>query len=186
MKFRVILLVVLFHAIGFSAQYYCARELQPILEKVQALPEAAEVIDQVLERGPISIELNHDYPDDFFGYWRSDQRTIYISKTSSECIQITALIMELHNALRNADIEQMHALAYNRSIDREQFIEQFEYLEYENACETRRLVELGAHQGLFPCNCRFNIADNFGDHLDIQYKEGHSDWIGQIYDELSL
>jgi len=184
MKLRVILLVILFHAVGFSAPFYCDPELKPILEKVQALPEANEVIDQVLSQGPLSIEVNRIHPDTFEGYWDSYQRTIYLntSQEITECSLITTLLMELHNALRNDDIKRMHTLAQKRAIDKEQFIEQFEFIEYQNACAAKELLNAGVEKGIFPYGCSWNIADNFGDHFACQREMGHADWIGYIYD----
>ncbi|MBS0629126.1 MAG: hypothetical protein JSS30_02735 [Verrucomicrobia bacterium] len=188
MKRHFIFFILLLHAIGFSAQHelYCDPKLMPILEKVQQLPEASAVIDQVLCEGPLTIKINRELSSEFDGYWSSHYRTIYITPNRSECTQITALLMELHNALRTCDIEHMYSLAQNRSIGRKQFIRDFEYIEYENALEAKRLVEIGAKQGLFPHNCRFNIADNFLDHLDVQYSQGHSASIGRIYDQLTF
>lgn len=187
MKLRIIFFVILFHAIGFSSQYHCDPKLKPILEKVQALPEANEVIDQVLSQGPFSIEINKQHPDYFEGYWDSYQRTIYLTKSKkvSECSLITTLLMELQNALRNDDIKQMHRLAQRRAIDKSQFIEQFEYIEYENACAANELLNAGVEKGIFPSGCSWNIADNFSDHFAVQREMGHSDWIGQIYDDLA-
>lgn len=53
MKLRAFLIAIFLNISLFSSepQFYCAPELYPVLEKVQRLPEASEVIDQVLEQG---------------------------------------------------------------------------------------------------------------------------------------
>lgn len=166
---------------------HCSRELTGILEKIQTLPEGNELIAKVLERGSISIEINYDYPEKFDGYWSSTDRTIYITKKkdSSQCFLITALLFELHNALRTADLEEMYSLAASQEVEREEFIESVEYIEYENALSTSMLLAQGSAYDIFPCDCGWELSDNFPEHLDIQRQGGHSALIGKIYDDLT-
>lgn len=180
--------ILLISSIGYSNEnpLYCTPELRPVLEKIQAFPEGQEVISRVLEEGPIQIKLNRDLPEKFEGYWSAYDRTIYLNKNQwmSDCSLITTLLFELHNALRTADIEYMYSLASNHAIERDEFIEAFEYIEYENALATSLLVEQGAECGIFPYDCSWDLASNFAEHLDVQRDGGHSAWIGHIYDEL--
>jgi len=190
MKLRLLVIIILFHLSAFASDYplYYSEELKPTVEKVESLPEGSAVIEQVLKQGPLTIAVNKKYPKDFIGYWSSDHRTIYISKNSqtSECTLITALLMELHNALRTDQIEVLHHLATQKRINREQFIEEFEAVEHQNALDAKHLIQVGVQKGLFPYGCSFNIAEDFREHLKIQYQMGHSQWVGTIYDHYAI
>ena len=86
---RWIILIFAFFAstVGFAHELRCEPKLQPILDKVQCFPEGAEVVRQVLEQGPLSIELNRHLSYQFDAYWDAYDRAIYVSKTeeSSDC-----------------------------------------------------------------------------------------------------
>jgi hypothetical protein len=174
--------------VGYAHELRCEPELQDVLDKVQCLPEGAEVVQKVLDQGPLSIELNRHLSYQFDGYWDSYNRAIYISKTeeSSDCFLVTALLFELHNALHTTDIEHMYSLASKRAIGREQFIEEFEYLEYKNALATSQLLDKGACNGCFPCDCNWDMAPDFATHFEVQLRKGHSASIGAIYDQLAF
>lgn len=180
--------LILCSANGFSNEnsIHCTPELIPILERIQAFPEGQDVISKVLESGPLYIAINRDLSDEFEGYWSVYERTIYITKNQplSDCSLVTTLLFELHNALRTADIENMFALVKNHAIGRDEFIENLEYIEYENACNTATLLEQGAQNGFFPCNCGWNLSNNFAEHLRVQQKGGHAASLGRIYDTL--
>lgn len=190
MRYLLMFLIVFSFAIGYAEEreLYCTRELHPILEKIEAFPEGKEVIEKVLEQGPLSIQVNTHLSPQFEGYWDAYKRTIYISKNSrsSNCSLITTLLFELHNALRTSELERLYSLASKRAIERKQFIEEFEYVEYENAWATSLVLERGSELGYFPYNCSWDVDDNFADHFKVQQRGGHSALIGALYDQLAL
>jgi len=184
----ILLLVAFFSPACFAHELRCEPELRPILEKLQSLPESDEVIQKVLEQGPLSIEHNTTLSTQFEGYWDAYSRAIYISQTddNSECSLITTLLFELHNALRTDDIEHMYSLASKRAIGRDDFIEQFEFLEYQNALATSQIIDHGASLGYFPYGCAWRIATDFASHFEVQLRMGHSESLGALYDELAF
>lgn len=175
-------------SVGYSKEYQmrCASELSTVLDKVESLPEGKELIFKVLEQGPLSIKVNNIYPDQFEGYWGGHNRTIYITKKrdSSDCSLVTTLLFELHNAVRTAAIKEVQCLVSNNQMNRTEFIQAIEYIEYENALSTTKLLNLGVKDGIFPRYCHWNIAGTFEEHYRIQREAGHSEWIGKMYDDL--
>lgn len=184
----IFLFCAFFSSACFAHQLRCEPELRPILEKLRSLPEGDAVIQKVLEQGPLSIEHNTALSTQFEGYWDAYSRAIYITQTdeTSECSLITTLLFELHNALRTDDIEYMYSLASKRAIGRDDFIEQFEFLEYENALATAQIIDKGASLGYYPYGCAWGIADDFASHFEVQLRKGHSASLGALYDQLAL
>lgn len=165
----------------------CHSELRSAVERIQIIPEVEDMIAEVLKEGPLRIELNKNLPEQFQGYWESSNRTIYITKLgqSSDCLLALTLLFEIHNAKRTADFAKIDHLASTRQIDREEFIENIEYIEYENALSTSHFLAQGVEKGLFQANCFWEVSNTFEEHLAIQKSNGHSEFIGQGYDQLA-
>lgn len=163
---------------------HCAPELQNTLTTLQQLPEINDLIDQVLEEGCLYIETNCHQSKQFGGYWSSNVRTIWVT-SSPQDKQLSTLLFEMHNALRDSDFKHLEELASSKELNRESFIEQMEYLEYQNALDTSELLDSGIEEGIFPPSYGWYPADTFEEHFRIQKSYGHSDWIGKIYDQVS-
>lgn len=164
----------------------CSSEYEDILKTLQKHPRVNQLIEKVLQDGPLSISTNKYFSNNFEGYWSLEDRTVYLTKvknTAKNELLIT-LLFELHNASRSADFQKLDALASEGQISRKKYIEAVEYIEYENALATSFILKEGVSMGLFPSQCRWDLPKTFQSHLSTQKELGHCEWIGEIYDYL--
>ncbi len=167
-----------------ASSILCAKELNHILAIAQKLPETNQIFEKVLEDGPLYIEVNRHISKEFEGYWSDDERTIYLTKTRSttDGMLIATLVFELHNAYRNHELRSLTKKAEAQGICKEDFVRQYEYVEFKNAKDAQRLVNLGIERGIYPYTSSIDYHDNFEDHYALQQRVGHSAWIGNMYD----
>lgn len=167
---------------------FCEREFQPILAKVQELPDAAKLVDHVLKEGSFHIEKNRHLSKQFEGYWSWTERTVYLTKTkmTGEADLISTLLFELHNAKTNGELDHLGLLASKRMLSKKGFVRAMEHIEYRNAKSTSSMLDAGIDLGLFPVSCYWPIEADFESHLAIQENSGHSKWIEDVYGTLFM
>lgn len=161
-------------------------EIEPIIEKIEKLPEIRALIYHVQSNGPIHIEVR-DLPEFAFeAMWDGKTRTIVINKrfAKNEGHLICSIIFELHNAETERTLQSLITEAMTCQISKETYVWNVEKIEHQNALATCQLIEQGIEQGLFPLSTRWNIEKDFEAHLLIQQQSGHSDWNANYYDRL--
>lgn len=171
-----------------KGRVFCEKEFQPILTKIEELPDAAKLIESVLEEGSFRIEKNRHLSKQFEGYWSGEKRTIYLTKTKKigEGDLISTILFELHNAKAMREFDHLDHLATKRLLNKKGYVRAIEHLEYRNARLTSAILNAGIEKGLFPKSCYWPLDANFESHLAIQENMGHSNWIGQMYEELFM
>lgn len=162
----------------------CCETMKSILAKLKQLDEVNDLIDKILEKGPLSIEMNRHLSKEFEGYWSSSNRTIYITKNHNDGSLMTTLLFEMHNAVNDSELDRLDQLAAQRKLNRKQYIEAVERWEYENAKATTKILNKGIRMGLFPRDCYWPISEDFENHFRCQKSAGHSAHIGKMYDIL--
>lgn len=168
-----------------STMVYCDPQLKSCFKRLEQLPEIKELITKVVREGPIHISVKETRLSQQFGaFWDPDRRAIFVDPSSSQGELIGSIIFELHNALRNSDINNLHQLASSGEIDRESYIQGIERLEYENSLSASKIAEKGIKLKIFPPSACLQTYKDFEEHYRMQKFGGHSAWIGFTYDEL--
>lgn len=181
--------IIIYFNAGIAADTHIASypsEIEPVIEKIEKLPETRALIDRVQSYGPIHIKVR-DLPEFAFeAMWDGKTRTIVINKRfiKSEGHLICSIIFELHNAETERTLQGLVTEAITGQISKEIYVWNIEKIEHQNALATCQLIEQGIQQGLFPPSTRWNIEKDFEAHLLIQKKSGHSDWNANYYDRL--
>lgn len=162
---------------------YCAQELQPTLETLRKLPEIEELVQRILQDGPLHIDHNDRLSKQFDGYWDPYHRTILITEweNQSEASRITTMLFEMHNALRSKEFKKIDQRAYKRELTKEQYMRMSEHVEYENCLSTSNLLNKGIQKGLFPKSSAWPVHDNFEDHYSWMKRSGHANWYANSY-----
>ncbi len=183
---RLFLIVILFFSTTWAAvsQVECSPTLKGIYEIVLEVPEVESLVDRILQKGPLQIEMHSHLSNKFEGYWDGENRTIYITKTDSKAAKISTLIFEMHNAAYDDELEKLDSLAKRGEISRPDYIRSVEYWEYQNAKKCAAILDKGIALGLFPKESHWKLSDTFEEHFRIQKKAGHSRHIGRMYDQL--
>jgi len=166
----------------------CSPQLQKNIEAIQQIPEARELIATIQKEGPISIKVNEDPQLKQFGaFWDAGRRIIHINKFPgrSEGEIIGAILFELHNALMNSKLNHLDYLASSGKIDRANYVESVERVEYQNSKNASALAEKGILLGVLPKNAKLPTYSTFEEHFRIQQTAGHSGWIARTYDQLT-
>lgn len=185
---RFLLIVsLLFTTLSFADEtpdFYCSQELETVYQTIVQLPEVCELVCQVLQEGPLQIQPNSFLSDQFEGYWNSNDRSVYItiSRDPTFSEMIITMLFELHNASRDRDFNHIYNLAVDGLIDRDQYVEKMEYIEYENVLATSLLLKKGVEMGIFPDDCVWNVSPSFTEHFEIQKERGHSAWFENDFD----
>lgn len=177
---KLILIFLTIFTFFSSNKISCDPELNETLETIQKLEGAQELIDKVLQDGPVEMKQTENFP--FKAYWDSTTRTIGVKQAANPYFSI---LFELHNAAAQKEFEAYDSLAAQRKISRADYVEAVEWIEYQNTFKTAALVEAGIRQGLFPPNSQTYYSSTFEEHLSDQRATGHSAWIAGIYDDLA-
>lgn len=171
-----------------SKEVFCSKELKSCFAKIQQIPEARELIENIQNDGPISIiAKNTSLSNQFGAYWDREDRMICIalSKDTDEASIIGSILFELHNASVDGKFDELDELATRGQITKAKYVESMEYLEYVNSINTAKLAEKGIAMKVIPRGARLPTYDSFKEHFAAQLRSGHSDCFGQIYDSIS-
>ncbi|NGX27430.1 MAG: hypothetical protein K940chlam6_01366 [Chlamydiae bacterium] len=167
-----------------TQELYCAPELRQVFSLLREMPDVNNLIDKILEGGPLYIEMNQHLSKKFEGYWSASDRTIYITKSRSPAALLTTILFEMHNAANDTQLQHIDSLAYQGKTNRKQYVRAVEYWEYKNAKATTAILNRGIECGIFPENSYWYISDDFEEHFRIQKSAGHSSHIGEMYDDV--
>lgn len=165
----------------------CAPALQPYLLKMLQVPEIKYFIAEIQKEGLFTIDLNNNSLSQQFGaYWDVDRRVICINLSAhqTEGEVIGSILFELQNAASNATIEAIDRSAKDKKINRQQYIESIEYMEYKNSLNAAFLAKKGIDMGIFPQDALLPTYKDFKEHFYYQQIGGHSAFIGKNYDHL--
>lgn len=118
--------------------------------------------------------------------WDSLNRKIIINgKFEPDTAKIIhSIIFELQNAAATSALNGLTNKAIRGEITKKDYVEGIEWIEHQNALKTKRLLECGIEKGLFPISARWPVPEKFQDHLAMQQRSGHSDFIARKYDIL--
>lgn len=167
-----------------QAHVHCCKELEPLFLDLKQIPEVNELLEKILERGRLKIQFNKSLSKKFDGYWSPVDRTIYITKSRSAARMMTTILFEMHNAVDDAELEELDYLAMHRKLTKKKYIEAVERWEYKHARATASIINKGIHLGLLSRECYWPVSDTFEEHLAIQKSCGHSAHIGKMYDSI--
>ena len=168
-----------------NSKIKCVPQLQKSLNAILKIPEARTLIHSIQKEGPIQIVADSTSLSKQFGaYWDPDNRIICIdlSANRTEGAKIGSLLFELHNASVNSKIFHLNMLAYRRKINKQNYIQSMEHLEYINSINTAKIADKGIKMGVIPKDSRLSIYSSFEEHFRVQRMSGHSDSMGRMYD----
>lgn len=177
---KLIFIILTIFSLFNSNKISCDPELKPTLETIQQLSGANELIEKVLQDGPLAMKRTDHFP--FKAYWDAATRTIGVKPSENPFF---SLLFELHNAAAQKEFEAYDRMASQKKISKADYITAVEWIEYQNTFKTAELVEEGIRQGIFPPNSQTYYSSTFEEHLNDQRRTGHSAWIGGIYDDLA-
>lgn len=171
----VIFLCLLLIPITVQAKGYCDEPLTKALDIALELEETKKLWDQINEEGEVRIVAKQGGNNDFTAFWEGESRVISINidlkRTPSE--QLTSILFEMHNALRDKKTEEIFTQASARKISNDTFAREMEKLEYENSLDACNLLEKGVKAGLYPKDCFLERYPNFEEFLAVQKMHGH-------------
>lgn len=163
----------------------CSPQLQHCLNKILKIPGAKALIESIQNEGSIQIIGNSTELSRKFGaFWDPDQRVIHIdiSSNRSEGTIMGSIIFELHNASVNSKINRINQLAFQKQINKEDYVREMEYLEYVNSINASRIVNEGIKMGILPSDSYLPTYPTFKQHYQIQQMSGHSACFAHNYD----
>lgn len=179
------LLLLTFHVEAGLKNY--PRELAATIEKLEKLPEARALIDEVQEKGPITI-VYMDMPGQTLeGFWDATGRKIEVNRSTQqgEGRLLCTILFELHNAQTSQRLIQITNMARHNQISKDEFVSSVERMEHRNALNTSHLLQKGISLGIFPKDAFWPIYYQFEDHYKIQQLMAHSKWLADHYDRVN-
>lgn len=162
----------------------CEFKLQRCFQAIMQIPEAKALINDIRKEGSFDITMrNSPLAQQFGAYWDPDFRIICIDAFSfDEGEIIGSLLFELHNASVNSKINHLNELATQGKINKQDYVESMEYLEYVNSKNASRIAQKGIKMGLFPWTAQLPTYSSFREHFTAQLMSGHSDTFARNYD----
>lgn len=165
----------------------CSKDLQGCFNKIQKIPGVAELIESILQEGPLKITAKNTNLSNRFGaFWDRDRRMICIALYGGmpESEAISSIIFELHNAAVNSKFDAIDAQVLNGSMNKSRYVESMEYIEYVNSLAAAKIADKGIEMGIIPKGAKLHTYRNFQEHYAAQLKSGHSECFAQCYDSL--
>lgn len=162
----------------------CTSQLQKCFQAIMQIPEAKALINNIRKEGSFDITMrNSSLAQRFGAYWDPDFREICIDPFSfDEGEIIGSLLFELHNASVNSKINHLNALASQRMINKEDYIESMEYLEYINSKNASKIAQKGINMGILPWTAQLPTYSSFREHFRAQKVSGHSETFARNYE----
>jgi len=160
-------------------------DLAEALKMLYNYPQAKSLLEKVEQEGPISI-YSAPFQSNSNAMWMPDERAIVVNslRQRSRGQEVRLILFELHNAIASKEFDHLDQLASWNKITKNDYIWSVEYLEHQNALNTKILVENAIAAGIFPKDSRWHIPSSFQEHLHTQSQSGHSAAIGALYEEL--
>lgn len=163
-------------------------KLNRCLEKIHALPEAINLLNEIKQEGNIRFALNEDHEAAKFGaFWDLDSRMICVNPHfhSNEGAMIGSLLFEMQNAKVSKEFHELFERAERGEIAREPYIRAVEFIEFKNSKRASEMAHAGIKRGLFPNTAALFTYRDFDEHFYYQQVGGHSDIIGKMYDRIA-
>ena len=170
---------------SFFANY--PKSLEGPIQRLLAFEKAEAVLDQAQKQGGISVRLAPFSVSTSNAMWRPDNRTIVLNsrRDRNEGEIIRSILFEMHNAKNHHKFEKLDRLARGGHIDKEAYVREIEWLEHQNALETKRILDDAMAMGAYPNTVFWPIHEEFEAHYKLQQLAGHSQFIAQVYDTLN-
>lgn len=164
----------------------CDPEIKPALEKALQLKETQQVWEQINQEGPIRVKALRSGKDQFKAFWEGEQRIICVNLSLRPSIgeQISSLLFEMHNALRDKKALALYNRAAKGKISKETFAKEMELVEYYNSLDACALLDKGVRSGLYPSECFLKRFSSFEDFLATQKAHGHYDHYLRTWHEI--
>jgi len=176
-------------ASGFceANQVTCSRDMRAAYETLIQLPEARQVVQNALKRGPIRVVSSYRDSDGFEGMWDAGSREIVVSPYANRTRgqKINTMMMEFHNAQTDERLGELFRGAHEGRLSKEYYVEQVERVEHQNALNSARLLAKGIQKGIYPHDAAWSVMEDFEDHYKIQQIMNHSLWIANNYDYIN-
>jgi len=162
----------------------CAPQFQNCMEKILKIPELKQLLTFIKKDGAIHILPKHSELTKQFGaFWDPDRRIIYVDIIDkNEGLTIGSIIFELHNASVNAQIIHLNKLASQGKINKENYIESMEHIEYINSINASKIASKGIKKGIFPKEAFLPTYSSFREHFQAQINSGHSACFGRNFE----
>ncbi len=170
-----------------TTSVHCASELQNSLQAIKKIKEGNALINNILKQGNLSLSTSRVNAADTFGAcWDPGRRIIYISLAAhmSQDELIGSIIFELFNALQTSKFNQLYDQAAKGKINREEYIQKIEHIEYQNSIDAAKLINIGIENKTFGKNIRLNVYKTFDEYFYYQKMYGHSAFHGANYDDI--
>lgn len=173
-----------FYPIPHSLNHFASHphQAQPALNALNKLPEFQELLTKVQREGPVHLSMQPGLS--FEGLWDANSRTIVVNTGHERPLGsiICTILFELHNAATTRYYDQLIDQAQKGLLTKDQYVEKVEMAEYQNAMNTKTLLEKGIKMGVFPESASWPVMPNFEDHYKVQQVSGHSLFIADSYD----
>lgn len=155
--------------------YECDLNMRPAFEKTLELQEVKQLWEQINREGTVRIKGMQNGQDRFKAFWEGEQRIICVNLSLRPTIgeQISSLLFEMHNALRDQKALVLYNRAAKGEISKETFATEMERVEYHNSLDACNLLDKGVRCGLFPKECYLKRYPNFEEFLLAQKAHGH-------------
>lgn len=162
----------------------CEFELRKCFQAILNIPEAKELINNIRKEGSFDIALqNTSLSQQFGAFWDPDLRIIVIDRSCQDDGKIIgSLLFELHNASVTSKINYLNELASQRRINKADYVESMEYLEYINSLNAAKIAQKGIWMGILPRSSQLLTYSSFKEHFRVQKISGHSDAFARNYD----
>ncbi len=185
MKSSILLLFILFfaeiHAVG-----YCDPKLKRAFDTAVSLDETKVLWERINREGEVRIFAKHGNQNNFKAYWEGEERIICVNLGLKPTVgeQVSSLLFEMHNALRDKKTVSLYNQAAQRRISKETFAREMERVEYENSLDACTLLEKGVKAGIYPQECYLQRYANFESFLNAQKMHGHFHHYLRTYNEI--
>lgn len=186
MRYIVLVFIILFST-GFGQLFVeVPLAMQGEVAMLLKCPETRSLLDAIESEGHVKL-LWMPFEKNFHACWSPKRRFVALnsSKGWREGEKLYSILFELHNASTTAQLVYLDQLAALGQMEKQQYIEAVERIEYRNALNTNALVEKGVRAGYFPREMEIPVYPNFQEHFAQQMHCGHAGCIGQKYEDLS-
>ena len=151
------------------------REVAPLLERIEKLPEVRSLLSRIAKEGPIAVRWTEPHAG-FSACWNSSDRIIFLNAAKRNTLGslITSLVFELHNAEADRKFNALYDAALYGRMDEKSFVREMEYVEWLNCNKSDRILFKGIEEGYFPRDTRTYGWPHFDSYFAAQQRSGHS------------
>lgn len=186
MNYFFVYLFLFFAPLTIHAAGFCDPQLMRAFDTALQLEEVRQVWNQINQEGAVRILAKQGDRNNFTAYWEGENRIICVNVGLKRRVseQISSIIFEMHNALRDKKTVELYNQASEKRISRDTFAKEMERLEYENSLDACDLVDKGVRLGIYPRDCFLQRYPNFEEFLREQKMHGHYQHYMRAYQEI--